>query len=66
MLHDKETCDAKIYEIEVHLRQLFNEYNELHFGVQSSNEVVTQPQQPLFSRRTKENTHLAYVQQRIS
>ena len=66
VLHDKETCDAKMCEIEAHLRELFNEYNELHFGVQPSNEAVTQPQQLLFSRGKKGKTHLAYVQQRIS
>ena len=34
MLHDKETCDAKMCVIDVNLRQLFNEYNESHFGIQ--------------------------------
>ena len=48
------------------MRQLLNEYNEFHFGVQPSDKVITLPQQLLFSREKYRKTHLAYVQQKIS
>ena len=43
VLYGEDTCNAKTHEIEEHLRKLFEEYNELHFGVKPNENILTQP-----------------------
>ena len=68
VLHGEDTSNAKMREVEGHLRKLFEEYNELHFGVKPNEDILTQPQErqphPPLGRKGK--AHLAYVQHRIS
>ena len=68
VLHGEDTCNVKMHGVEGHLRKLFEEYNELHFGVKPNEDILTQPQerQPPPPLERKGKTHLAYVQHRIS
>ena len=64
-LYNQDTCNEKLGEIEDDLRKMFNEYNELHFGIKQSatEDIVTQPSTLRIGRNAR---HSSYMQLRLS